>query len=48
MELVSIPLVNWNMGVILIAIFAVVCITLVIIVYKMAQGDKKKEDSSNP
>ncbi len=38
------PLVAWGYGVVLIAIFAVVCVALVAIVLSMMSGDKKKEE----
>ncbi|WP_199757292.1 hypothetical protein [Formosa maritima] len=36
---------NWNNGVIMIAVFALVCITLVGILINFMMGGKKKEDS---
>ena len=42
----AISLYNWNNGVIMIAIFALVCVTLVgILVNFMMGGSKKKKDS---
>jgi len=46
-NLTSIPLVNWGMGVILIGVFAVVCIVIALVVYNMARGDKKAGDKTN-
>jgi hypothetical protein len=40
----GLPLVNWSNGVIMIAVFAAVCITLVGIVLMLMNGDKKKEE----
>jgi Na+-translocating ferredoxin:NAD+ oxidoreductase RnfG subunit len=40
MKLSMLPLVNWEMGNILIGLFAVVCIVLVGVVYSLSQGDK--------
>ncbi len=39
-----IPLVNWSYGVILIAVFGVVCLGLVLIVLSLMKNDKKKEE----
>jgi ABC-type transport system involved in cytochrome bd biosynthesis fused ATPase/permease subunit len=36
-----IPLVNWGMGAILIGVFAVVCVVMVLVIYNMANSDKK-------
>ena len=43
MKNLIVPLVNWGMGAILIAVFAVVCIIMVLIVYNLANGDKKAD-----
>lgn len=42
MKLSMLPLVNWEMGNILIGVFALVCVVLVGVVYSLSQGDKKK------
>ncbi|TDS12055.1 hypothetical protein DFQ03_3444 [Maribacter caenipelagi] len=44
MTSLHLPLVNWSNGVIMIAVFAAVCITLVGIVLMLMNGDKKKEE----
>ena len=44
MILQMIPLVNWSYGVILIAIFAAVCLGLVLIVLNLMKNDKKKQE----
>lgn len=41
----NIALANWNNGVIMIAIFALVCITLVGILINFMMGGKKNEDT---
>jgi flagellar basal body-associated protein FliL len=41
----NLALYNWNNGVIMIAIFALVCITLVGILINFMMGGKKKEDT---
>lgn len=41
------PLVNWGMGALLIAVFAVVCIVMVLIVYNLASNDKKANKGQN-
>lgn len=43
--LFSLPLVNWGMGVIIIGIFALVCIVIAVVIYRMANGDKKTDTS---
>jgi uncharacterized membrane protein len=52
------PLVNWGLGTIMIAIFAVVCIIIVAVIFSLASSDKKapntdtteesKHTNSNP
>lgn len=42
----SLPLVNWGMGVIIIGVFAIVCIAMAWIVYHMANSDKGKAKDS--
>jgi ABC-type spermidine/putrescine transport system permease subunit I len=44
MILQNISLFDWSMGVALIAVFALVCVVLVLVVYSMMKGDKKKEE----
>tara|TARA_R110000764_G_scaffold18570_4_gene49821 strand:+ start:555 stop:728 length:174 start_codon:yes stop_codon:yes gene_type:complete len=44
MTLMNLPLVNWSNGVIMIAIFAGVCIALVGIVLSFINTDKKKQE----
>ncbi|MFS4416976.1 hypothetical protein [Maribacter sp. 2307ULW6-5] len=39
------PLVNWNNGIIMIAVFALVCIILVSVLISLMNSGKKKEDS---
>jgi len=49
MESLIIPLVNWTMGAIIIGGFAIVCIVMVLIIYSMANSDKKKvEEEETP
>ncbi|MEO9891029.1 hypothetical protein [Aurantibacter sp.] len=40
----TLPLVNYGYGVILIAIFGVVCLALVLIVLNLMKNDKKKNE----
>lgn len=42
MEQFLILLVNWGMGALLIGVFALVCITLILIVVNMIKADSKK------
>ncbi len=42
MILQNLPLFDWSMGVVLIAVFAVVCVVLVLVVFSLMKGDKKK------
>lgn len=44
MILQNIPLVDWSLGAAFIAVFAVVCVILVLVVYSLMKGDKKKEN----
>jgi len=44
MILYNIPLVDWGMGAALIGVFGVVCLILVLVVYSLMKGDKKKEE----
>ncbi|WP_262710647.1 hypothetical protein [Maribacter sp. ACAM166] len=44
MILQLLPLVNWNYGIILIAIFGAVCLGLVLVVLSLMKNDKKKEE----
>lgn len=39
---------NWNNGVFMIVIFAIVCVTLVGILINFMMSGKKKEDSDTP
>jgi hypothetical protein len=39
-----IPLVNWNNGIIMIAVFALVVVALVAIMINLMNSDKKKEN----
>ena len=43
----TISLYNWTNGVIMIAIFGIVCITLVGIIIKFMMSDKKKDNPKN-
>lgn len=45
MEHFLILLVDWGMGALLIGVFALVCITLVLIVLNMIKGDSKKSET---
>ncbi|MFD1063980.1 hypothetical protein ACFQ1Q_12050 [Winogradskyella litorisediminis] len=45
--LLSIPLVNWGMGAIIIGVFAIVCFIMAAIVYSMVNTDKKQQDSNS-
>ena len=54
MNTLFIPLVDWGMGSFIIGVFAVVCITLVLVVVSLMRGDvsapmpeMKKEDPSS-
>ncbi|MFT5890298.1 MAG: putative membrane protein [Dokdonia sp.] len=47
MKNLIVPLVNWGMGAILIAVFAVVCIVMVAVVYSLASNDKKVDKGQN-
>ena len=47
MNAIFLPLVNWGMGTIIIGVFAVVCVALVLVVYSLANGDKKSKDTEN-
>lgn len=38
----TLPLVNWNNGIIMIAVFAAVCVGLVTLVLMFINSDKKK------
>ena len=44
---VNIPLVNWEMGSVIISVFALVCVILVVVVYNMVNSDSKKESDKN-
>jgi hypothetical protein len=46
MNSIIIPLVDWGMGSILIGVFAVVCIVIALVVYNLANSDKK-DDTDN-
>ncbi|PTX41659.1 hypothetical protein C8P64_3158 [Christiangramia gaetbulicola] len=39
-----IPLVNWTLGTIIIIVFGVVCLALMLIVNKMVNSDRKKDN----
>jgi len=39
-----IPLVDWGMGTVLIAVFAVVCVVLVLVILSLMNSDKKKNE----
>lgn len=47
MKTITLPLVDWGMGAILIGVFALVCVVLVLVVYSMSRGDKKKSDTTD-
>ncbi|WP_262481994.1 hypothetical protein [Aquimarina agarivorans] len=40
MNRLMLPLVNWGMGTTIIAVFAVVCVIMVLVVYSMINSDK--------
>jgi hypothetical protein len=42
---ILIPLVNWNNGIIMIGVFALVVVALVAIMINLMNSDKKKENS---
>lgn len=44
MNLSILPLVNWEMGNIIIGVFVLVCVALVGIVYSLSQGGKGSAD----
>lgn len=41
------PLVNWSMGAIIIGVFAIVCIVMVVVIYNLANSDKKSNDTTH-
>lgn len=41
------PLVNWGLGTIMIAIFAVVCVILVAVIFSLASSDKKAPNTES-
>lgn len=43
MNVFFLPLVNWSNGIVMISVFAGVCVALVGIVLMLMSGDKKKE-----
>jgi len=43
----TIPLANWGIGTFLIGVFALVCITLSVIVLRFVLGSKKKDSKEN-
>jgi len=43
----NIPLVDWGMGTLLIAIFAIVCAALVLVVLNLMNSDKAKNDGED-
>ncbi|WP_165605863.1 hypothetical protein [Flavivirga aquatica] len=47
MKNLIIPLVNWGIGTIFIGVFALVCVVLALVVYNMANSDKKNNDSND-
>ncbi|WP_452598261.1 hypothetical protein [Pontimicrobium sp. MEBiC01747] len=46
MILNTIPLVNWGMGSIIIGVFALVCIVMALVIYNMANADKKDSNEN--
>lgn len=47
MNLINLPLVNWGMGTIIIGVFALVCIVMSLVVYNLANSDKKNDQSDS-
>ena len=45
MKTMILPLVNWGMGTIIIGVFAVVCIVMTLVVYNLANSEKKETDT---
>ena len=43
MKLVTLPLVDWTMGIVVIGVFALVCIAMVLIVMNMMQSKSGKD-----
>lgn len=41
MKSLMLPLVNWGMGVVIIGVFALVCVVLAAVVINMVKSDKK-------
>ena len=47
MDAINLPLVNWGMGTVIIVFFAVVCVVLALVVYNLANSDKKAPEKEN-
>lgn len=47
MDLLFLPLVNWGMGVVIIGVFAVVCIVMIAIVMNLVKGDKNGKQAED-
>lgn len=45
MKNLILPLVNWAMGAIIIGVFVIVCIVMVVVIYNLANGDKKENNT---
>ena len=45
MNTLFLPLVDWGMGIVLIGVFALVCVVLVLVVYNLSQS---KDNNSMP
>ena len=43
MNTLLLPLVNWGLGTILIGVFAVVCIVLIAVIYKLVHSSEKNK-----
>jgi len=43
MNLLNLPLVNWNNGIVVIGIFAAVVVVLIVVVLSLMNGNSKKQ-----
>lgn len=46
-SIIAIPLVNWGMGAVIIGVFALVCITMSIVIYRMINTDKENSNTDD-
>ncbi|MGB0980576.1 MAG: hypothetical protein ACPGUH_00620 [Winogradskyella sp.] len=45
MKTMILPLVNWGMGIVIIGVFAIVCIVMALVVYNLANSEKKTNNT---